>query len=138
MGCERRMNEMEVPSWLTETGFWAFVQLVADSSWALMTLGVLLGAIIAIWVSATYMYKKKTTRTIIASLLTAFVVITWATVMNKVLNGLLWPYVILAALWVVLGMRWHRAGFIIGLLIFYGFTISAYVWPEFWLWAESW
>ncbi len=113
-------------------------QMIADSWWALMIFALMIGVIIAMWIGLGFIYKKRSTQQYVGWPLTIFIIITYATVINKLLNGLIWPYVFLVALWVLLGMRFNKTGFIIGLVLFYAATIHFYVWPEFWLWAESW
>ena len=112
--------------------------MIADSWWALMIFALMVGIIIAMWIGLGFFYENRKTQQYVGWPLTVFIIITYATVINKLLNGLIWPYIVLVAIWGLLGARLGKVGFVLGLVLFYGMTIHCYVWPEFWLWAESW
>lgn len=94
--------------------------------------------LLAVWVGAYTTYSGKTGRLVAGCGMSALVVVTWASVLFQVMGGLLVPYLLILAVWTVLTLKLGKVGFILGAVIFFGFSMSFYLAAEWWIWAESW
>jgi hypothetical protein len=126
------------PDWATESGIWVFAGEVMDNAWALGSFWVLLGVLLAVWVAAYTTYSGKIGRLVAGFGMSALVVITWASVLYQLMDGLVIPYVVVFAVWALLTARLGKIGFILGAGIFFAATMSFYLAAEWWIWAESW
>jgi mannose/fructose/N-acetylgalactosamine-specific phosphotransferase system component IID len=126
------------PEWATESGIWIFASEVMDNAWALGSFWILLGVLLAVWVAAYTTYSGKTGRLVAGFGMSALVVMTWASVLYQLLDGLVIPYVVVFAIWALLTAKFGKIGFIIGACLFFGATMSFYLAAEWWIWAESW
>jgi hypothetical protein len=125
------------PEWITESGFWAFTNEIYETSWALTSFWLLVGILLAVWISAFITHKGKVGRLVAGGGMSALVVATWASVVYSIMDGLIWPYVAVAVIIAVLTIKLGKIGFILGCVIFFFFSLSVFVAPSYWIWAQS-